>query len=164
MSTLVRKQYSPDDIQALMTSTNRRLAASAFATYYDAALAYQPPNESLKNSDVLGLLLVLLSERVTMILLRNNTLKTMEVAHAILYYHLHYNDSVDPMDLQLNLVVNIIGQSLRQQIPVKVSRFHAGEILVVECDFPDDFKLLVRREVFDKQLLDSPHLVIARWN
>ena len=66
-------------------------------------------------------------------------------------------------DLQLTLAVNLIMSVIKTTPLPSAAVDGAADGLLKDCSFPSDFKLEIRQQLFDNQLIDKPFMKVIYY-
>lgn len=126
-------------------------------------LAQTPARPGIAPELILAASVEALGPAVLGVFLTDNAEATLSTAGMIIEDHLRKED-LTPKDLQVNLVVNILVKCVRARNLPKEQRYVYGENLVRKCNFDNQFKLAIKKSLFDADAVNLPWLVIAHYN
>lgn len=158
MSDFSRKVFTSNDITGIRAHVVD--IKDRYAAYIDlpSICKYVPTTIRL-----LAVLERVLGQDVLKVFLKENATSVLSIAAIIIDDHCRHDD-IQPKDLQVNLVVNFTVRAVRLVNLPKAKRFNYGENLIRACQFDPQFKLAIKRSLFDYNALNLPNLVIARYH
>ncbi len=154
MPLFVRKVFSADD---LLTVNYRQVPTiEAYRPYLKEAI--NTPHCS--TSRIVAILLVTLGEKAAKILLDEQPRVVLTMAGELIEDLLRGYGQLREKDIQTSLVVNLVAQCAQAQPLSKLKRYQYAEDLIRRCDFDAGYKGVIKKALFDKDVLNSRHLVI----
>lgn len=157
MNQIKRQLFAPNFPQQVNTSAVRR---SLVLTPYKAE---ESPSRSFTTIQLIAVASACLNESVVAYFLKLNAGLTLRVIKAIVEDHERENARL-PKDLQVNLVSNLVVQHTRAAGLPAASRYGHAENLVRQCEFDPVFKLEIKKALFDRQAIQSSHLMLHAYH
>lgn len=125
------------------------LTIKTHTTHFDARLT------------VIGLS-VALGDQITKLLITIDATSTVGVASSVLEDHVFQEDP-NPKDLQLNLLLNVIKEIVMESNTPTANRSGRAEDIIRRCLLGTDFKLTLKKALFDDASVHSPYIQLRHW-
>lgn len=152
-----RKFITPADIQAV-----RPAKTPLMATLRKEVLMLQKQRYGRFDAAqiIAAMLLTLGLDRVK-ILLGHDIVRVAEMAGLVINDHMQ-EDGIEPKDLQVNLLINIVAMLTRNAEVSKTNSFLHAENIVRTLDLPPQLKLKIKSKLFDESVLFTNKVWITR--
>lgn len=117
------------------------------------------PLSNFSTGQLLAVFSAVLSDRILLFFLKEDSDLTIRTIAAIVQDHERESARV-PKDLQLNLVSNLIVRLTKARSMPLPKQFEYAETLIRRCEFDDEFKLALKKALFDRKALQCEYLMI----
>ncbi len=150
--------------QVFPTSFPRQVNATAIrrSDRYRQLLNRPSPSAHFSVAQILAVTAEALGEDLLQRMLQENLEVVLPVLSAIIEDHAR-DCGFRKKDLQVNLVSNVIGQLCHRAQKPAASLFAEAERLIAKWELEGEFKLAVRKALFDRQALLSRPLTIHNF-
>lgn len=101
-----------------------------------------------------------LGSRITRLFLQADAESTLHMGAQILSDHSKVAKSRKDKDLQANLIVNIVKEVAEATTHHPAQRFSACEDLLRRCSLEPDFKQRLKTELFNKNAINTPYILV----